>query len=113
VISAAEQKYRWRDLELLWQAAQTQRYRHVLEILEIDFSRAFDTIHLDKLMEVLKTFLDETELVWFNSILTDTSLEARVEGAKVILFNTSVDVPPYTAWRQGDGLSLVPFIVYI
>ena len=90
-----------------WLAAQTQRYKQVLEILEIDMSRAFDTIHRDRLMEVLKTFLDEDELHLIRLLLSGTSLEARVNGSKPIPFSTTIGTP------QGDGLSPVLFIVYL
>ena len=71
----------------------------MLEILGI--------VHRDKLMEVLKTFLDEDELRLIRLLLSDTSLEARVNRSKSIQFSTTIGTP------QGDDLSPVLFIIYL
>ena len=61
-----------------WLCAKTQRQRVTIEFLCIDLSRAFDTIRRDNLLEVLQSFLDETDLRMIRFLLAATSLEPRL-----------------------------------
>ena len=90
-----------------WMAARSQRYQEAIEILGIDMSRAFDTIRRDKLMHILETFLDDSELRMIRLLLADTTLEPRLAKGRCTAFNTTIDTP------QGDSLSPVLFIVYL
>ena len=90
-----------------WMAAKSQRYQEAIKILEIDMSRAFDTIRRDKLMHILETFLDDSELRIICLLLADTTLEPRLVKGRCAAFNTTIGTP------QGDSLSPVLFIVYL
>ena len=78
-----------------------------MEILGIDMSRAFDTIRRDRLMQILETFLDDSELRMIRLLLADTTLEPRLAKGSCAMFNTTIGTP------QGDSLSPVLFIVYL
>ena len=88
-------------------AAKSQRYQEAVEILGIDMSRAFDTIRRDRLMQILETFLEDSELRIIRLLLTDTTLEPRLSKGSYPAFNTTIGTP------QGDSLSPVLFIVYL
>ena len=45
-----------------WLCAKAQRQRVTVKFLGIDLSRAFDTIRRDKLLDMLQTFVDDSEL---------------------------------------------------
>ena len=70
-------------------------------------SRAFDTIRRDRLMQILETFLDDSELRMIRLLLADTTLEPRLAKGSCAMFNTTIGTP------QGDSLSPVLFIVYL
>ena len=78
-----------------------------MEILGIDMSRAFDTIRRGRLMQILETFLDDSELRMIHLLLADTTLEPRLAKGSCAAFNTTIGTP------QGDSLSPVLFIVYL
>ena len=90
-----------------WLCAMTQRCKQCADILGLDMSRAFDTIRRDKLMEVLETFLEESELRIIRFLLAETSLEPRLQRGTCDPFNTTIGTP------QGDSLSPVLFVVYL
>jgi len=90
-----------------WMAAKSQKYQEAMEILGIDMSRAFDTIRRDRLMQILETFLDDSELRMIRLLLADTTLEPRLAKGSCAMFNTTIGTP------QGDSLSPVLFIVYL
>ena len=89
-----------------WMAAKSQRYQEATKILGIDMSRAFDTIRRDKLMHILETFLDDSELRMIRLLLADTTLESQLVKGRCAAFNTTIGTP------QGDSLSPVLFIVH-
>ena len=90
-----------------WLCAKAQRQRVSIELLGIDLSRAFDTIHRDKLLDILQTFLGESEMRIIRLLLADTSLEPRLSTGECHAFATSIGTP------QGDSLSPVLFTVYL
>ena len=83
-----------------WLCAKAQRLRITIEFLCIDLSRAFDTIRRNKLMEVLRSFLDEPELRMIRFLLAATSLEPRLSTGDCHAFASTIGTP------QGDSLSL-------
>ncbi|KAG6623384.1 putative EndonucleaseReverse transcriptase [Phytophthora cinnamomi] len=90
-----------------WIAARVQRYREVYHILGIDLSRAFDTIDRAKLMDVLRSFLDDDEVRLIQLLLADTTLSLRSGSTTLNPFTSNLGTP------QGDSLSPVLFIVYL
>jgi len=77
-----------------WMAARSQKYQEAMEILGIDMSRAFDTIRRDRLMQILETFLDDSELRMIRLLLADTTLEPRLAKGSCTMFNTTIGTPP-------------------
>ena len=90
-----------------WMAAESQKFQEAMEILGIDMSRAFDTIRRDKLMQILETFLNDSELRMIRLLLADTTLEPWLAKGSCAAFNTTIGTP------QGDSLPSVLFIVYL
>ena len=90
-----------------WLCAKAQRQRVSIELLGIDLSRAFDIIRRDKLLDILQTFLGESEMRIIRLLLADTSLEPRLSTGECHAFATSIGTP------QGDSLSPVLFTVYL
>ena len=88
-------------------AAKSQKYQEAMEILGIDMSRAFDTIRRDRLIQILETFLDDSELRMICLLLADTTLEPRLAKESCATLDTTIGTP------QGDSLSPVLFIVYL
>ncbi|KAG6611604.1 putative EndonucleaseReverse transcriptase [Phytophthora cinnamomi] len=70
-------------------------------------SRAFDTIDRAKLMDVLRSFLDDDEARLIQLLLADTTLSLRSGSTTLNPFTSNLGTP------QGDSLSPVLFIVYL
>ena len=87
--------------------AKAQRQRSSVEFLGIDLSRAFDTVRRDKLMVILQSFLDESEVRMIRFLLAATSLEPRLSTEECLAFATTIGTP------QGDSLSPVLFTIYL
>ena len=75
--------------------------------LSVHLSHAFDTIRRDKLLEVLKSILDEPELRMIRFLLAATSLEPSLSTGDCHAFASTTGTP------QGDSLSPVLFTVYL
>ena len=90
-----------------WLCAKAQRQRVTVKFLGIDLSRAFDTIRRDKLLDMLQTFVDDSELRMIRFLLADTSLQPRLSTGDCLAFTTTIGTP------QGDSLSPVLFTVYL
>ena len=84
--------------------------RNILKILThvtgIDMSAAFDTIHRDKLMEIAEEILDEDGVRILRILLTNTSIEIKIAGAKTRAIETNIGGP------QGDSYSGPLFTIY-
>ena len=65
-----------------------------MEILGIDMSRAFDTIRRDRLIQILETFLDDSELRMICLLLADTILEPWLAKGNCATFNTTIGTRP-------------------
>jgi len=90
-----------------WLAAKTQRYKCIINILGIDMSRAFDTIHRDRLLTVIGQFLQEDDVRLIRYLISNTHLQVRVGSQESDSFATTVGTP------QGDSLSPILFIIYL
>ena len=58
-----------------WIVAKTQTTSLTVHITGIDMSSAFDTIRREKLIEILKSFLDEDEVRIIRLLLSNTTLD--------------------------------------
>ena len=90
-----------------WLAAKTQRIQKSFRELGIDMSRAFDTRSRDKLLTVLETFDNDSELRIIRMLLADTKLEPILKRGKGSTFATTI------CTLQGDSLSPVLFVIYL
>ena len=91
-----------------WLAAKVNKSRMDINITGIDMSAAFDTVDRHKLLDILKNIIDEDELRIIRFLLSNTTINIKINGAtKQMPFNSNVGVP------QGDGLSPVLFTVYL
>ncbi|XP_029657506.1 uncharacterized protein LOC115231674 [Octopus sinensis] len=90
-----------------WTAALCQKYKRCTEILGIDMSRAFDSIHRTKLVDVLSSFLNQDDVRIIIKLLQGTQLATELGKTESNYFYTSRAIP------QGDLLSPVLFIVYL
>ncbi|XP_029657695.1 uncharacterized protein LOC115231953 [Octopus sinensis] len=70
-------------------------------------SRAFDSIHRDLLMRVLRSFLDEDAIRMIQVLLAKTDLTVRLGTTSSRSFPTNVGTP------QGDSLSPLLFVIYL
>ena len=86
-----------------WLCAKAQRQRVSTDFIGIDLSRAFDTIRRDKVLDILQTFLGESEMRVIRLLLA----EPRLSTGEFHAFATSIGTP------QGDSLSPVLFTVYL
>ncbi|GFN94758.1 very-long-chain enoyl-coa reductase [Plakobranchus ocellatus] len=71
-------------------------------------SAAFDTINRTKLLEILGDIIDEDELRIIRFLLSETTIDVKINGANDPMpFTTNIGTP------QRDSLSPVLFIVYL
>ncbi|GFO44725.1 endonuclease-reverse transcriptase [Plakobranchus ocellatus] len=71
-------------------------------------SAAFDTINRTKLLEILRDIIDEDELHIIRFLLSETTIDVKINGANDPMpFTTNIGTP------QGDSLSPALFIVYL
>ena len=89
-----------------WVAAKVQEVDIKIYIIGIDMSSAFDTIDRAKLMEIVETFLDDDEVRFIRRLLSNTTLEIRVKGAKTTPFESNIGSP------QGGSISGPLFEIY-
>ena len=90
-----------------WLAAKTQRFQKSFRVLGIDMSRAFYTIRRDKLLTVLETFVNDSELRLIRMLLAETTLQPIPKRSKGSWFATAIGTP------QGDSMSPVLFVIYL
>ena len=77
-----------------------------IHVIGIDMSSAFDTINRDKIMTIASDFLEEDELRILRVLLSDTTLEVKIKGAKTEPFESNIGSP------QGDSVSGPVFTIY-
>ena len=69
-----------------WIIAKVQEYNLKIYVIGIDMSSAFDTINREKLMEILDSILEKDEVCIIRTLLSNTTLEVKVEGATTAAF---------------------------
>ena len=89
-----------------WMTAKTQAQDISIFITGIDMSSAFDTIHRDELFKIVEKILDEDELRILSTLLSETTLEVKVENAQATTFESNIGSP------QGDSISGPLFTLY-
>ena len=89
-----------------WIIAKTQSSQIRVYVTSIDMSSAFDTIRRDTLINIVKNFLDEDEVRMIQLLLSNTTLDIRINKAETKPFNSNMGS------RQGDALSGVLFDIY-
>ena len=90
-----------------WITAKTQEQDISIYITGIDMSSAFDTIYRDKIIEIAKDILDEDEIKILTVLLSDTTLEVKIEGAHTNAFTSNIGSP------QGESISGPLFTIYL
>ncbi|EGZ20470.1 hypothetical protein PHYSODRAFT_376366, partial [Phytophthora sojae] len=76
-----------------WLCARVQKYREIVHVLGIDFSRAFDTIDRAKLLKVLQQFLHDDEIRLIRLLLSDTTLSLRIGHQILQPFGSNTGTP--------------------
>ena len=89
-----------------WIIAKTQISEIKVYITGIDMSSAFDTIRREQLISIVKKFLDEDEVRMIQLLLSNTTLDVRINNAETEPFISNMGSP------QGDALSGVLFNIY-
>ena len=89
-----------------WILAKAQEYKIKIYVIGIDMSSAFDTINRKQLLDSLDNILEEDEVRVIKELLSDTTLEVKVEGASITAFNSNIGSP------QGDSASGPLFEIY-
>ena len=80
---------------------------YTAQILLMDMSKAFDTIHRDKVIADLQYILDPDELHLVKILIEDVQITIRINNIKGKPFITNVGTP------QGDCLSPTLFTLYL
>ena len=65
-----------------WIAANAQEQDISVHITGIDMSSVFDTIYREELLEIAKDIIDDDELKILRVLMSETTLEIKIEGAK-------------------------------
>ena len=86
--------------------AKVQNVNETIYVTGIDMSSAFDTIRRKKLIEIVKTFLDEDEVRILQYLLSNTTLEIKMNNVETEMFKSNIGAP------QGDALSGNLFTIY-
>ena len=90
-----------------WIKAITIRYQTEIHILGLDMSKAFDTIHREKLFMFFGNIVSESNYRIIRLLLTNTSLAIIIKDYCGKWFNT------YCGSPQGDGLSPTCWGIYL
>jgi hypothetical protein len=99
--------------EIIWTfqfvLAMTEKFQEAAQAMGIDLSKAFDCLDRSKLMDILARhqLANEDELRIIQYLLSNTSIQIRVDGELGNSFSTSIGTP------QGDALSPVLFLIYL
>ena len=92
-----------------WLSSIVERFSAEIHVLGLDFSKAFDTVNREKLLQVLRSeqIANDDEVRIIRYLMANTTLEVKIESFKSPAFPTTKGIP------QGDGLSPVLFTVYL
>ena len=83
------------------------KFKTRIHILGIDMSKAFDTVNRVKLLQLVKTIVDNDSYQLITHLLADTTNCVRIEGQFGPIFPSTIGVP------QGDALSPILFVIYL
>ena len=89
-----------------WLISRIEIYQERFLITGIDMSAAFDTIIRARLIEIVKTFLDEDEVRIIRYLLSNTTLKVKINGVDGEPFRSNIGS------SQGDGLSGKLYTIY-
>ena len=73
-----------------WIIAKTQTSQIKVYITGIDMSSAFDTIRREQLIGIVKKFLDEDEVRMIQLLLSNTTLDVRINNAETVPFSSNM-----------------------
>ena len=90
-----------------WIAAKIQRENMRAYIAGLDMTSAFDTIRRDNLISILETIIGEDEVRFARVLLSNTTLDVKMNGVKTENFQSNIGSP------QGDGISGILFNIYL
>ncbi|TVY59574.1 putative RNA-directed DNA polymerase from transposon X-element, partial [Lachnellula suecica] len=96
-------------LELLTEQIQTvwKSPKHVVTMLLLDLFGAFDTVHPERMLDVLrKRRMPGWVVRWVQSFMTNRTTTLVLQGHETKPFNITAGVP------QGSTLSLILFLIY-
>ena len=74
----------------LWIISKVLGYDITVYVTGIDMSSAFDTIHCEKLLDIIDEVFGEDERRMARLLLTNTTLEVRVNGAETVSFKSNM-----------------------
>ena len=112
-LSPSQSAYRARrsTADLVWAhrfiIVKAQARELTVYITGLDLSAAFDTIRRDELMTILGTIVRGDEVRMVRLLLSNTSLEVKMNGVAPERFESNVGSP------QGDAISGVLFNIYL
>ena len=89
-----------------WIIAKIQEQDIDIFVTGIDMSSAFDTIYRDKVLEIAEEVMEEDEVRILRILLSETTLEVKVNGAESKPFKSNIGSP------QGDSASGPLFNMY-
>ena len=92
-----------------WIRGMVERYGERVSFLGLDLSKAFDSLHRGKLMDILREhkLATEDELRMIQFLLSKTTLRGKINGELGRVFETHIGTP------QGDALSPILFLIYL
>ena len=97
--------------DVLWSyrflMAYVQKCQDEFHVMGIDLSKAFDCINRDKLLQLLKTLVPDSDYRILQYLLSHTFLATRIQGQYGKKFQTTIGTP------QGDALSPILFTIYL
>ena len=90
-----------------WITAKVQNVDSKLHQTGIEISSAFDTINRKYLLQIIKTNFDKDVNTMTRALLSNTTLEIKLQNANTISFASNKDSP------QGNGISGILFNTYL